>query len=97
MPGNTQAYENMQPVDSNAAYQQEEHNRSVEVQKYLQGVRFPANKFDLFEHAVERQAPSRIIDILNQLPTSEFGSPNANKQSIYNSFDDLMRAIDSPR
>lgn len=86
---NTQSYGNGSATDF-----QDERIRSIEVQKYVDGVRFPANKNDLVEHAVERQAPSRIIDLLQQLPTPEFGSGNATKLTIYNSMDELAREID---
>ena len=95
MPSNTQAYGNAQSESVSAPYPQEEHNRSEDVQRYLQGVRFPATKYDLVEHAVERQAPSRIVDILNQLPTSEPGSTSASKLTVYKGFDELIREIDS--
>jgi hypothetical protein len=95
MPSNTQPYGNAQSEDITAAFPQEEHNRSEDVQRYLQGVRFPATKYDLVEHAVERQAPSRIVDILNQLPTSEHGNSTGSKLTVYKGFDDLIREIDS--
>ena len=88
MPSNTQAYGNAQSDNVPTPYPQEEHSRSEDVQRYLQGVRFPATKYDLVEHAVERQAPSRIVDLLNQLPTTS-------KLTVYKGFDDLIREIDS--
>jgi hypothetical protein len=93
--GNSQAHsENAQRDDGSVTHQQDEHIRSAEVQKYLQGVSFPANKNDLVEFAVEHQAPSRIVNLLNQLQTPEFGSENSTKLTVYNSFDELVREID---
>ncbi len=93
--GNSQAHSEMDQRDSGSVtHRQDERIRSAEVQKYVDGVKFPANKNDLVEQAIERQAPSRIIDLLQQLPTPEFGSPNATKMTLYNSFDELAREID---
>jgi hypothetical protein len=74
--------------------QQDTRVSGLEVKKYVQGVRFPANKHDLVEHAVEQEAPRRIIDLLQQMPTPEFGSPNATKLTVYNSVDELIHEID---
>ena len=95
MPSNTQVYGNEQSDDFATTSPQEEHNRSEDVQRYLQGVRFPATKYDLVEHAVERQAPSRIVDILNQLPASQDGNSSQSKLTVYKGFDELIREIDS--
>jgi hypothetical protein len=95
MPSHTPAYGNEQSDDFATTFPQEEHNRSEDVQRYLQGVRFPATKYDLVEHAVERQAPSRIVDILNQLPTSQDGNSSQSKLTVYKGFDELIREIDS--
>lgn len=101
MPINTQAFGNVQAYsdegqrdDGSVTHHQDNRLRSMDLQKYVEGVRFPANKNDLVEHAVERQAPSRVIDLLQQLPTPEFGSGNDSKLTIYNSFDELVREID---
>jgi len=67
---------------------------AMEVKKYVEGARFPANKNDLIEHAVEREAPRRIIDLLQQMPTPEFGSPNATKLTVYNNIDELTQEIE---
>lgn len=98
MPSNTQVYGNVQEQNGIAQgdYNSTDvHLRSDDVKRYLQGVRFPANKHDLIEHAVEHQAPSRIVDLLQQLSTPEFGSGNATKLTVYNSFDELSHDVDS--
>lgn len=69
-------------------------NNSVsEIKKYLEGVNFPADKTELVEHAKQQQAPSQLIDLLQQLSTPEFGSTNAEHMTEYNSLDELIQEI----
>lgn len=65
-----------------------------EIRKYLEGANFPADKKDLVEYANQQQAPSHIVDLLRQLQTPEFGSPNAEKLTEYNSLDELIQEIE---
>jgi hypothetical protein len=44
-----------------------------QVQKYLSGLDFPANKQKLIEHAEEQGAPKEVVDVLNKLPDKSFG------------------------
>jgi hypothetical protein len=92
--GNSQAFsETNQRDNGSVTHREDERIQVSEVQKYLQGLNFPANKDDLVEYATEREAPRRIVNLLQQLQTPEFGSPNATKSTVYNSFDELAREI----
>jgi hypothetical protein len=92
--GNTQAHSEMdQRDDGSVTHRHSDSVNMQEVRKCLEGMRFPASKNDIVEHATERQASSRILNLLQQLQTPEFGSPNAQKSTIYDSFEDLEREI----
>jgi hypothetical protein len=70
------------------------HISSREVKKFIEGAKFPANKLKLVEYAKQKNAPSEIVDLLEQLPTPEFGSANAEKLTEYNSIDELLGEIE---
>ena len=92
---NSQAHsETDQRDDGSVTNRQDPHISLMEVKKYLEGARFPANKNDLVEHAKQQQAPSHIINVLQQLPTPEFGSPNASHVTEYNNIDELIQEIE---
>jgi hypothetical protein len=93
--GNSQAHSEMNQRDTGSLTHPHDNTSLLqEVKKYVGDARFPANKNDLVEHAMEKQAPSRIVDLLRQLPTPEFGSGNDTKLTIYNSIDELTHEID---
>jgi Protein of unknown function (DUF2795) len=57
-----------------------QHNPSgsmspIDVEKYLRGVDYPANKTDLVKKAQQNKAPDDIIRTLQQLPSSSFNQP----------------------
>ena len=100
MPINTQAFGNAQAHsetnqrdNGSVTHASGNHIPSDELKKYIAGANFPANKNDLVEHALERNAPSRIVDFLRQLPTPEFGSGNSQKLTIYNNADELLHEV----
>ena len=76
-----------------ASNSQSQTTSGQEVRKYLEGASFPADKKELAEHAKQQQAPSHVVDLLQQLPTSQFGSPNTDKLTEYNSLDELIREM----
>ena len=47
----------------------------VQVEKYLKGVDYPANKNDLVKHAQQQGADQRVLETLKQLPDQTFGGP----------------------
>jgi hypothetical protein len=47
----------------------------IDVEKYLRGVDYPANKTDLVKKAQQNKAPDDIIRTLQQLPSSSFNRP----------------------
>jgi hypothetical protein len=101
MPINTQAFGNTQAHsdtdqrdDGSVTNRQDNHISLMEVKKYLQEMKFPANKNDLVEYAKQQHAPDHILNILEQLPTSEFASTNAANMTEYNSLDDLLHEIE---
>jgi hypothetical protein len=93
--GNAQAHSEIDQRDTGSTtHAPATHISAEEVKKYLKGARFPANKNDLVEHAIEQQAPSRIVDALRQMPTPEFGSGNDTKLTVYNNLDELSHELD---
>ena len=93
--GNTQAHsETSQRDDGSVTHSQDKKIRATEVQRYIEGVGFPVNKNQLADRAKQNHAPDYIVDLLRQLQTPEFGSPNAEKLTEYNSMDELMREIE---
>src|SRR5262245_13194910 len=91
MPINTQNYgntaqahsETSQSYNGSVTNQQDENIRLAAIERSLTGVKFPANKNDLVEHAVEHGAPSYVVNVLQQLQTPEFGGSNDKKLTIY--------------
>ena len=47
---------------------------TAEVERYLQDLPFPALKHDVVHHARQKQAPSEIVSMLEQLPVTKFDS-----------------------
>lgn len=45
-----------------------------QVQKYLNGISYPANKSDIVRHARTKGADNTIIDALNKLPDQAYSS-----------------------
>lgn len=46
-----------------------------ELQKYLKGVSYPAEKQDLVDAAENNGAPDNILDFINSLPDKTFNRP----------------------
>ncbi|HQG31264.1 MAG TPA: DUF2795 domain-containing protein [Deltaproteobacteria bacterium] len=46
-----------------------------EIERFLEGVQYPASKHDLNIKARENHAPDMIIDFINNLPENRFKSP----------------------
>lgn len=47
----------------------------AEIQKYLKGIDYPADKDDLIAAAEEEGAPEDVINKLKELPGDSFNSP----------------------
>lgn len=47
----------------------------LEIEKFIEGVQYPASKHDLNVKARENRAPDLIIDFINNLPEHRFSSP----------------------
>ena len=56
------------------------------VQKYLKGVDYPANKREIVEQAKKNAAPKEVLDALQHVPEQEFNGPQ-----------DLMKAFGQTR
>ena len=54
----------------------------AEIQKYLSGVDYPADKEDLLEAARSKDAPEEVLDALAQLGEKEYASPAEVMQEI---------------
>jgi hypothetical protein len=92
--GNTQAHSDMDQRDTGSVtHRQDQKIELREVQKILEGLKFPANKYQVIDYAKQKNAPSNVLDVLEQMPTSEFGSPNDSKATEYSSIEDLIKEI----
>ena len=47
----------------------------IEVQKYLEGIEYPASKDELIQIAQDNDAGQEIFDTLNKLPDRDYESP----------------------
>ncbi|AFM25075.1 DUF2795 domain-containing protein [Desulfomonile tiedjei] len=47
----------------------------IQIQKYLKGMNYPAQKKDLVQHAKGQNAPEDIMAVLKNLPDSEYKRP----------------------
>jgi hypothetical protein len=92
--GNTQAHsETGQRDDGSVTHDKDKGSGPMDIKKYIDGAKFPANKNTLAEYAAQRQAPGPLIDLIKQLPTSEFGSKNDTKLTEYNNVDEVIKEI----
>lgn len=48
---------------------------AAELEKYLNGVVYPANKDNLLDTARANRAPEEVIDMIENLPENNFNSP----------------------
>jgi hypothetical protein len=56
--------------------------KATEIEKFLQGMQYPASKNDLNRKARDNQAPDIIIDLINCLPQRRFNSPRDVSRAI---------------
>jgi hypothetical protein len=47
----------------------------IQVQKFLKGINYPANKQDVVEHAKQQGADENVCSTLEQMPDQEFETP----------------------
>lgn len=55
---------------------------SVQLQKNLVGIEYPANKQQMIRTAEEKGADEQILRALNQLPNQEYKTPTAVSQAL---------------
>jgi hypothetical protein len=46
-----------------------------EVMRYLDGVKFPANRDQLIQHAQSKNAPQEVIQALQRIPSRDYDGP----------------------
>ena len=46
-----------------------------QIQLYLKGVSYPANKDDIVSNARSNGAPQNVMDFINRLPDKQYGGP----------------------
>lgn len=56
--------------------------KATEIEKFLQGMQYPASKNDLNRKARDNKAPDIIIDLINSLPQRRFNSPGDVSRAI---------------
>jgi hypothetical protein len=54
----------------------------VQVQKYLGGIDYPADKDQLLKRAQEKGADDNVVQTLKNLPMDRFNSPNDVSEAI---------------
>lgn len=52
----------------------QERPNPIEVEKHLKGIKFPANRDDLIEHARQNHAPEEVLSTLERMPDREFSN-----------------------
>lgn len=55
---------------------------AVQIQKFIQGIDYPASREDLVEHAREHGADDRVISKLESLPDEQFNTPADVSQAV---------------
>lgn len=92
--GNTQAHsEENQRDNGSVTHSNDKQILLADVQRAITGVPFPADKMRLAEHAEQHNAPRHIVDLIKQLPASEFGSENADHSIEYQNVEEVIREI----
>lgn len=56
----------------------------AEMQQYLSGVNYPAQRDQLLETAQQEGAPQSVTDALQRLPDGEYGGPSAVSEALQN-------------
>ena len=51
------------------------HANPIQVQKFLSGMNYPANKDEIVKHAKSGGADDNIMDTLERLPDDDFETP----------------------
>lgn len=93
--GNSQAYsETGQRDNGSVTHSQDREIRLAEIQRSVEGISFPADKIALADYVRQQDAPRYVVDLLEQLPTPQFGSGNDEKLTEYADIHELMREIE---
>ena len=54
----------------------------IEIQGYLKGLDYPANKEAIVRRAKEHKAPQQILDVLEKLPSKQYSRPTEISQAL---------------
>lgn len=54
----------------------------IQIQKFLGGIDYPANKETLISRAKESGADSNVLDALQNIPDKEYDSPTAVSSAV---------------
>jgi Protein of unknown function (DUF2795) len=54
----------------------------IEVQKYLGGVDYPADRDTLLDHARQQGAPDEVVDALRSIDERTYDGPNAISEQV---------------
>lgn len=54
----------------------------IQLQKYLGGIDYPADKNTLLEHAQRSGADDGVLQVLRDLPMDRFNSPNDVSEAV---------------
>lgn len=54
----------------------------VQVQKFLKGIDYPADKNHLMDHAKNHGADDRVMNMLGRIPSRTYNGPNAISKAI---------------
>ena len=62
--------------------QHEQPVNPIQIQKFLDGVNYPASKQDLIQTARQQGASRQVLDTLQRMPDKRYGSPVDVSQAI---------------
>ena len=63
-----------QKAEQASAQPQHGNISAAEIEKFIGGMDFPAEKQDLVEHAKGKGAHQEVLDFMNQFPDKEYGN-----------------------
>lgn len=55
---------------------------AAQIQVYLKGMDYPANKEEIVQHAEQNNAPESVLKYLRQLPERQYDRPNHVQQEF---------------
>lgn len=64
---------------------------AIQMERYVEGLTFPASRDDLVRQASERGADEQVVNTLRKLPDIEYDGPNAVSNALSGTSDAMPR------